>query len=94
LKRKSCSAYRVAHKSLSADIRLREAFVNASEYEDLYNALLEENRELVARESIAVEDAERLAMQNAELLGHGNGDQKISYVDSLRRDMALTKHVS
>jgi len=74
--------------------RLREAFVNASEYEEMYNALLEENRELLMRESLAAEEVETLAMQNADLLGHGNGDQKISYVDSLRRDMALTKHVS
>ena len=77
-----------------AHARLREAFVNASEYEEMYNALLEENRELLLRESLAAEEVETLAMQNADLLGHGNGDQKISYVDSLRRDMALTKHVS
>jgi len=73
---------------------LREAFVNASEYEEMYNNLLEENRELLVRERLAAEEVERYAMQNAELLGHGNGDQKISYVDSLRRDMALTKHAS
>lgn len=43
---------------------------------------------------MALEDADRLGMQNAELIGHGNGGQKISYVEGLRREMAMVKHVS
>lgn len=43
---------------------------------------------------MAIEEAERLAMQNAELLGHTNGSQRIGYVDNVRREMALCKHVS
>ena len=66
----------------------------AAQYRDLYNELLEENRLLIVREELAAEEAERLGHQNAELVGHANGDQKISYVDGLRREMALVKHVS
>jgi hypothetical protein len=32
-------------------------------------------------------------MQNAKLLGHTNGSQRIGYVDNVRRDMVLCKHV-
>ena len=66
----------------------------AAQYRDLYNDLVEEHRLLSIREKVAVDEAQRVGMQNAELLGHANGDQRISYVDSLRHEMALTKHVS
>lgn len=59
-----------------------------------YDAISEEVEILRSREAMALEDAERLGIQNAELIGHGNGGQKISYVEGLRREMALVKHVS
>lgn len=34
-----------------------------------------------------------MAAQNAELMGHGGGPHKISYVDGVRREMALVKQV-
>jgi hypothetical protein len=55
---------------------------------------LERQAILEAREAVAIEEAERMAMQNAELLGHTNGSQRIGYVDNVRREMALCKHVS
>lgn len=77
----------------NAETRLRAVLESAAEYEELYNALISENEELAAREQLAAEEAERLGIQNAHLIGHGNGGQKISYVESVRREMALTKHV-
>lgn len=73
--------------------RLRAALESAAEFEDMYNSLMCENEELAAREQLAAEEAERLGIQNAHLIGHGNDGQKISYVESVRREMALTKHV-
>jgi hypothetical protein len=32
-------------------------------------------------------------MQNSELMGHTNGSQRIGYVDNVRREMVLCKHV-
>jgi hypothetical protein len=32
-------------------------------------------------------------MQNSELMGHTNGAQRIGYVDNVRREMVLCKHV-
>lgn len=48
---------------------------------------------ILARETAAIEEAERLAMHNAELVGHSNDVQKVSYVEGVRREMALVKQV-
>lgn len=47
----------------------------------------------MAREAAATEEAERLAAHNAELAGHSNEVQKISYVEGVRREMTLVKQV-
>jgi hypothetical protein len=59
----------------------------------LYEQAVEENRLLLTRESLAAEEAEQLGIQNAELLSHSNGDQRISYVEQVRQEMAMTKYV-
>lgn len=74
--------------------RLSEALDQAAPYEDLYHALVEENHLLMTRESLAAEEAEKMGLRNAELLSHANSDQKISYVETVRREMAIAKHVS
>lgn len=48
---------------------------------------------VLAREAAATEEAERLAAHNAELAGHSNEVQKISYVEGVRREMTLVKQV-
>ncbi|ORY31611.1 hypothetical protein BCR39DRAFT_558076 [Naematelia encephala] len=70
---------------------LKDAVDRAQQYEELYEALLERHRILQSREAIAQEEVERIGHQNAELMGHTNGDQKISYIEILRREMALVK---
>ena len=50
-------------------------------------------RNLVARNALAEEEAERLSKFNAEILGHRNPVQKICYVDKIRRELAETKQV-
>ncbi len=74
-------------------LRLRNALDEARRYEDLYTELLESHQLLESREALAVEEAERITARTAELMGHGNGGQKISYVDGVRREMALVKQV-
>ena len=74
--------------------RLRTALDEAAQYEEMYHTLLEDHKLLVSREALASEEVETLGAQNAELLGHGNGDQKITYLDGLRREMAITKQAS
>lgn len=70
---------------------MRDAVDEARRYEDLYNDLLETHRLLESREVVAVEEAERVAAQNAELVG---GVQRISYVETVRRETAVVKQVS
>lgn len=74
--------------------RLRIALQDSRDLEEKYNALIEETEILRSREAMALDEADRLGVQNSELIGHGNGVQKISYVEGLRREMALIKHVS
>lgn len=77
----------LAHDSLQAKYH---EFVG---YEEKYEELLERQAILESRETVAIEEAERLAMQNSELMGHTNGSQRIGYVDNVRREMVLCKHV-
>lgn len=48
---------------------------------------------VLAREATAIEEAERLVAHNAQLVGHSNEVQKISYVEGVRREMTLVKQV-
>ncbi|ODN77447.1 hypothetical protein L202_04625 [Cryptococcus amylolentus CBS 6039] len=83
---------KVAEQSLVEEIDyLREVYLEASKYESLYTALQEEHEILIAREQAAVQEAEDIARQNAELAGHTNEVQKISYVEGLRREMVEVK---
>ncbi|OCF43704.1 hypothetical protein I317_02457 [Kwoniella heveanensis CBS 569] len=72
---------------------LREAYIAAAQYEDLYNDLKEEQALITAREEVAIREAERLGLENAELAGHTNEGQKINYVEGLRREMFGVKQV-
>jgi len=51
-------------------------------------------RGLVARGSLAEAEAERLSKFNAEILSHTNPQQKIMYLDRIRRQLADTQQVS
>ncbi|ODN95358.1 hypothetical protein L198_04754 [Cryptococcus wingfieldii CBS 7118] len=83
---------KVAEQSLVEEIDyLREVYLEASKYESLYTALQEEHEILIAREQAAVQEAEDITRQNAELAGHTNEVQKISYVEGLRREMVEVK---
>ncbi|TYJ59008.1 hypothetical protein B9479_000447 [Cryptococcus floricola] len=83
---------KVAEQSLVEEIdHLREVYLEASTYESLYTALQEEHEILIAREQAAVQETEDIARQNAELAGHTNEVQKISYVEGLRREMVEVK---
>lgn len=74
--------------------RLRLALEDSRGLQQRYDLISAQVDILRSREAMAVEEADRLGAQNAELIGHGNGIQKISYVEGLRREMALVKHVS
>lgn len=74
--------------------RLRSALEVFTDLQERCDSLFEETEILRDREAMALDEADRLGLQNSELIGHGNGSQKISYVEGLRREMALVKHVS
>ncbi|KIR31603.1 hypothetical protein I352_05937 [Cryptococcus deuterogattii MMRL2647] len=81
-----------AEQALDEEIQhLRKAYIEASQYQELYNDLHEQHEMILAREAAAIEEAEWLAMHNAELVGHSNDVQKVSYVEGVRREMALVK---
>lgn len=91
----SCnSEWQVVIARVRLSDRLQRALGAAERYKELYEDLEERYRILEAREAMTYEDAEQLGRQNAELLGHGHDSQKVSYVDAVRREMAVTKAVS
>ncbi|WVQ94895.1 hypothetical protein IAU59_001981 [Kwoniella sp. CBS 9459] len=92
---------KTAEEVLDEEVQhLREVYISAAQYEELYNDLKEEHELIMAREEVAIREAERLGMENAELAGHTNEGQKINYVEGLRREMfgvkqelATTRHM-
>ncbi|WVW86408.1 hypothetical protein I302_108454 [Kwoniella bestiolae CBS 10118] len=94
LKRANDSVMRskMAEEALDEEVKhLQEAYTEAAKYEDLYHDLKEQYDILEAREAAAVDEAERLGLENAELVGHNNEGQKINYVEGVRREMVLLK---
>lgn len=73
--------------SLSNDLR------DALRYEHAYKALSTEVDALVIRNELVEREADHLSQFNAEILGHANPNQKIHYLDRIRRDLADAKHV-
>ncbi|KAI5118462.1 hypothetical protein M0805_006281 [Coniferiporia weirii] len=83
---------KMAEDALKAEIeQLSEELVGADAYREAYQNIAEEMRGLVARNSLAEDEAERLSKFNAEILGHRNPTQKIYYVDRIRRELSETK---
>ncbi|KAH7888718.1 hypothetical protein F5I97DRAFT_2004418 [Phlebopus sp. FC_14] len=81
-----------AETALTADIeRLQLELADASRFQDAYYKLVDEMKNLLARNNLAEEEAERLSKFNAEILGHHNPAQRIMYVDRIRRELADTK---
>ena len=66
---------------------------DAEKYEEAYNGLLAEVDQLVMKNALAEDEAQRLSKFNAEILGHNNPAQRIVYVDRIRRELHETKHV-
>ena len=67
--------------------------MDAERVEALYEQLLEDYRTLEARELVALEEVEELTGQNVALMSFGTGDQKITYVENVRRELAMAKQV-
>ncbi|PVG02564.1 hypothetical protein CPB86DRAFT_697389 [Serendipita vermifera] len=81
-----------AEKALSDDVEgLSEALKDAMRYEHAYKALTQEVDALIARNELVEREADHLSRFNAEILGHTNPNQKIHYLDRIRRDLADTK---
>lgn len=73
--------------------RLSLDLAQAEQYHDAYNKLIEEVDELVLKNALAEDEAARLSKFNAEIIGHNNPAQRISYVDRIRRELHETKQV-
>ncbi|WRT69995.1 uncharacterized protein IL334_006988 [Kwoniella shivajii] len=83
---------KTAEEALDEEIQhLQQAYTESAKYEEMYLDLQEKYDLLESREVAAVDEAERLGVENAELAGHNNGDQKINYVEGVRREMVLVK---
>ncbi|WWC72244.1 uncharacterized protein I206_106206 [Kwoniella pini CBS 10737] len=83
---------KMAEEALDEEVKhLQEAYVSAAAYEELYADLQEKYEILECRERVAVEEAEKLGLENAELAGHQNEYQRINYVEGVRREMVLLK---
>ncbi|OCF61546.1 hypothetical protein L486_01198 [Kwoniella mangroviensis CBS 10435] len=83
---------KMAEEALDEEVKhLQEAYYESSKYEELYHDLKEQYEILESREQAAVDEAERLGLENAELVGHNNEGQKINYVEGVRREMVMIK---
>ncbi|KAG8905520.1 hypothetical protein FRB99_008779 [Tulasnella sp. 403] len=83
---------RMCEDGLRADIQgLLEQLETAARYEEAYQSLMNEVGVLVSRNELAEVEANRLSQLNAEILSHTNPNQKILYVDKIRRELAETK---
>ncbi|WWD03912.1 hypothetical protein V865_001970 [Kwoniella europaea PYCC6329] len=83
---------KMAEEALDEEVKhLQEAYYESSKYEELYHELKEQYEILESREQAAVDEAERLGLENAELVGHNNEGQKINYVEGVRREMVMIK---
>ncbi|KAI0744174.1 hypothetical protein C8Q80DRAFT_1185421 [Daedaleopsis nitida] len=71
--------------------QLGSDLADAEKYEEAYNGLLAEVDALVAKNSLAEDEAQRLSKFNAEILGHNNPAQRIVYMDRVRRELHETK---
>ncbi|KIJ68163.1 hypothetical protein HYDPIDRAFT_83602 [Hydnomerulius pinastri MD-312] len=83
---------KTAEETLKEEIeQLHLELTDASRFQDAYYRLVDETEDLLARNDLAEEEAERLSRFNAEILGHNNPSQRIVYVDRIRRELAETK---
>lgn len=72
---------------------MRDALAQKAPFEPLYHALKEEHEILLSRQGMTLEELDRMGEMNAELI-RGGEDGKIGYIEGVRRDMAIVKHVS
>ncbi|KAG8802884.1 hypothetical protein FRC17_006323, partial [Serendipita sp. 399] len=70
---------------------LTDALRDAMRYEHAYTSLCKEVDALVLRNELVEREADHLSRFNAEILGHTNPNQKIHYLDRIRKDLADTK---
>ncbi|KAF8585958.1 hypothetical protein K439DRAFT_1010258 [Ramaria rubella] len=102
LKKESETSGRLAqasHQSKKNEERLRyeveelvENLADVTRYKEAHADLLSEVVQLIERNELAEAEAERLGKFNAEILSHANPQQKIFYIDRIRRELADTKH--
>ncbi|KAF9502001.1 hypothetical protein BDN71DRAFT_1485888 [Pleurotus eryngii] len=83
---------KLVEDGLRADLeQLTAELSEAARYQDAYYSLSEEVDSLVARSALAEDEALRLSQFNAEILGHNNPAQRVTYVDRVRQELAETK---
>ncbi|KAL6305236.1 hypothetical protein BKA93DRAFT_731459 [Sparassis latifolia] len=83
---------RAAEEALQTEVdQMASELAQAERYQEAYNSLLEEVDALVSRNALAEEEAQRISRFNAEILGHNNPNQRIMYVDRIRRELYETK---
>ncbi len=75
-----------------SSISLRSALNEAYTFEASYNALQEQHNLLLSQYNLSETETHRLIHQNAQLIGHNNSDQKLNYIESIRREMVAVKH--
>ncbi|CCA70520.1 hypothetical protein PIIN_04457 [Serendipita indica DSM 11827] len=82
-----------AEQALADEIEnLTDSLQDAMRYEHAYKALCQEVDALVLRNELVEREADHLSRFNAEILGHANPNQKIHYLDRIRKDLAEAKH--
>ncbi|KAK4688690.1 hypothetical protein P7C73_g1421, partial [Tremellales sp. Uapishka_1] len=86
---------RIAEDALEEEIQsLRKTIVEYQDYQAMYEELKDAHDLVIARETVNQEELEKVNRDNALLMGHQNelgNDQKINYVEGLRREMVAIK---
>ncbi|KAF9071128.1 hypothetical protein BDP27DRAFT_553963 [Rhodocollybia butyracea] len=83
---------RMAEDGLRAENeQLTNELTDAERFQEAYHSLSEEVEGLLARNTLAEDEAQRLSKANAEIIGHQNPGQRIMYVEKIRNELSDTK---
>ncbi|KAN0091117.1 hypothetical protein V8E55_004683 [Tylopilus felleus] len=86
------SMSKTAEDTFKAEVeQLNHELADTSRFQDAYYKLMDETEGLLARNDLAEGEVARLSRFNAEILGHNNPAQRITYVDRIRKELADMK---
>ncbi|KZW00268.1 hypothetical protein EXIGLDRAFT_761881 [Exidia glandulosa HHB12029] len=86
---------KMREEALQAEVDgLRDALAATAPYEQLFTDAVHTLKEAAARNALAEAETERLSRFNAEIISHANPQNRIFYLDRIRRQLAEAQQAS